>query len=46
VASVPVNGGIFFAGSGRLAARIFLPIGLGLVGGLLGHIAVTKLKRK
>src|SRR5208282_6009450 len=37
VAGVPVYSGILFAGSGGLAARILLPIGLGLVSVLLGH---------
>jgi hypothetical protein len=37
VTRVPVYSGILFSGSGGLAARIFLPIGLGLVGSLLGH---------
>ena len=42
---VPVNGGVFFAGGGGLSARVLLPIGLGLVGGLLGHGAEKKVTR-
>src|SRR5450759_1591734 len=37
VTRVPVYSGILLPGSGGLAARILLPIGLGLVGSLLGH---------
>jgi hypothetical protein len=37
VTRVPVYSGVFLAGSGRLAARVLLPIGLDLVGSLLGH---------
>jgi hypothetical protein len=45
MARVPINGSIFLAGGGRLAARILLPIGLGLVGGLLGHGTEEKVPR-
>jgi len=43
MARVPVYSGVFLAGGGRLASRIFLPVGLCLVRGLLGHIAETKI---
>jgi len=46
VTRVPVYSGVFFAGSGRLAARVLLPIRLGLVGGLLGHGTEKKVTRK
>jgi len=46
MASVPVNSGILFAGRGGLSARIFLPIWLGLVAGLLGHIANKAAEKK
>src|SRR5450759_275347 len=37
VTRVPVYSGIPLSGGGGLAARILLPIGLGLVSSLLGH---------
>ena len=39
---VPVNSGILLPRSGRLAARIFLPIRLGLVSSLLGHCLIQE----
>src|ERR1700687_982726 len=45
VTRVPVYSGILLSGGGGLAARILLPIGLGLVRSLLGHCE-KKLKRK
>ena len=44
--SVPVYRGVFFSGGGGLAAGIFLSIGLGLVGRLLGHGTEKKVSRK
>src|SRR5260221_715628 len=46
VTRVPVYGGIFLSGGGGLAARIFLPIGLGLLGSLLGHDTEKKVTRR
>src|ERR1039458_4314721 len=46
VTCVPVNGGILLPGGGGLAARILLPIGLGLVGSLLGHGTEEKVSRR
>src|SRR5208337_852489 len=46
VTRVPVYSGVLFAGSGGLAARILLPIGLSLVRGLLGHSTEEKVSRR
>ena len=46
MAGVPIDGEVLFAGGGGLAARILLPIGLGLVGSLLGHVTEKTLRRK
>jgi hypothetical protein len=39
---VPIDGGILFARRGGLAGRIFLPAGLSLMGGLLGHECLSR----
>src|SRR5271169_2974367 len=46
VAGVPIYGSILLPRGGRLAARILLPIGLGLVAGLLGHSTEKKVTQR